>query len=619
MQLFTLIISLILLTIPRAYSALNLVPFLRKKCPKMSEITSKVESQKKQFEEDNPNQTFPENSTPESCQSNNYAELMRILWSDNKCLATGSFGKTYEMKYINPSTKENLQIVTKVVRFPGDRSQATDARAQISLANEIDANQYIFSLNLGKYFVPEVFGCLDFTEQMDSMKKIHNNDGLTENQMQNLALEDDQGVVAIFMEKLSISLHDVIKLALNGELRFPDQERFNLFYQAVIGLEIMDNYFLHCDIKPKNMMLKEVTEDEIKKLENTGIPIARFSKDEHYLLNFIDFGLISIGDKGQRECFGGTPGFMADEVIEDDSLDERDSFDEKEDIYSLGMSFLDFELAERGLSEFSKVDWILKKKMRNNDPSITFEESDIKQLNKKSLVKRMKKLMTNDKYRPIFLETLETMYPAFKLMIDNNEDFGNYKDLDPTLFLENDVKTFRHMMTAAITVYFDKYIKEDEKDRMVKDLDKQINEIKSMIKKQDTLDLQRKKRYYRLKKALLKINKKAVSKTVQLCLEMISVDVKLRASYEKIRETLVQIISNYDNFKKYIKEIYSYEDQFESEESSSSEDLSKMVELSSKGSVKDTQFRKPALGGDPQEKNFEDFISQKIDRHLIFL
>ena len=45
-------------------------------------------------------------------------------------------------------------------------------------------------------------------------------------------------------------------LTVKGKAFFLDHERLSFLLQAIRGLGIMDQYFVHCDIKPKNMMLK---------------------------------------------------------------------------------------------------------------------------------------------------------------------------------------------------------------------------------------------------------------------------------------------------------------------------------------------------------------------------
>lgn len=132
MQLFTLTISLILLSIPKAYLAVVLVADLKKACPMMSEIKSKFESQLNDFESENPNETFPKYSTPEYCQMMNFDELMRILFLGIKGLRIGPSEMVYDLnyiEYIDPSTHRELQIASKVVRFLGDGSRPRDSNA----------------------------------------------------------------------------------------------------------------------------------------------------------------------------------------------------------------------------------------------------------------------------------------------------------------------------------------------------------------------------------------------------------------------------------------------------------------------------------------------------------
>lgn len=229
----------------------------------------------------------------------------------------------------------------------------------------------------------------------------------SEDQLPNIFLTPFDGMAVIFLEKLSISLYDVIEQTKNGKKNFTYYERFNLLYQAVKGLEIMDEYFLHCNIKPQTIMLKQVNKDEIVDMAQAGLPPASSTGNEHFQLKFVDFGMIAIGDKGTRRCSGGNFGFLPNEFI------IKNSPTEKLDVYSLGMSFLDLELAQRGLSEFSKIDQILYKTTKNNQLEI--DSSDVTKLNNFNLVIEMKKLIAKINYRNNILEILEQKYPDYKV------------------------------------------------------------------------------------------------------------------------------------------------------------------------------------------------------------
>lgn len=479
---------------------------------------------------------------------------------------------------------------------------------------KIEANRMVFSKNLGKFFFPKVFGCVEFSEEMTLQKSGKDLPVIQRNKNANISLGPDQVVAAIFVEKLTLSLAQVIKDTRKRKKRFLDHERFNLLYQAVKGLEIMDEYFLNCAIKPGNMMLKKVTEDEIKEMEEAGVSPARLSLREHFQLKFVEFGLISAGAKGQRECMVGTAGFLPDEFFHENSTDE------KLDVYSLGMSFLDLELAERGLGSFSQVDSFLYEKKKKNE--LQLSSSEIWNLNNFKLFNEMKKLMVDKKLKPIFLQRLAKNFPAFKEKIDNDENSGRYEDLNPLLYLKTDVHTFRNMMVTAIGVYFDKFSKKEKKVPVVKDLNQQIEYLEKKIERAknaniDTKSLERLKQYYVSKKSLLQANKDLVKQMGLLFLNMISMEEKKRPGVTEVVSIVHNLKSNFDNLTKQdIKEIYSYEDKASKKKLTHSSMFGKKIP---RKIFMSREIKKPVQDKDQQEINLKNLTNEQIKRHLIML
>ena len=124
----------------------------------------------------------------------------------------------------------------------------------------------------------------------------------------------DDGVLFIAMELLDgLNLDALVDLA--GPL--PAARTIHFARQACGSLaEAHDHGIVHRDVKPANLFVAEAGGD-------------------HDILKLLDFGLARATERGEvtvteSNKFGGTPAYMAPEVV------ENDSFDSRSDLYGLG-------------------------------------------------------------------------------------------------------------------------------------------------------------------------------------------------------------------------------------------------------------------------------------------
>ena len=339
----------ILLSLALPCTSVALIDNLKNTCPMESDVSAMYLMKKNQFKANNQGKVFPGHLLTEYYDLKNLDALSQILFSDTKYLGAGTFGKVYAFNYVDPVTHKSLEIVSKVVRFPADGRISENAEIQQELAMEIYANQQIFQEPLGKFFFPQVFGCFEITSKIDSLSQQLDFSKLPKNEQVNITHKPEEGMATIFVEKLSISLADFMDLTFDGKAFFLDHERLSLLLQAVKGLGIMDQFFVHCDIKPDNMMLKQILVDDIVEMAQSKVSSARFNHNQFYQLKYIDFGLISFDQPENRECNGGTPGFIPDEYL------QRNVSNEKFDVYLSGMTFLDLELNKKEAMKASVV------------------------------------------------------------------------------------------------------------------------------------------------------------------------------------------------------------------------------------------------------------------------
>jgi len=164
------------------------------------------------------------------------------------------------------------------------------------------------------------------------------------------------------------------------------------------------------------------------------VAFAQFNHNEFYQLKYIYFGLISFDQPENRECNGGTPGFIPDEYL------QRNVSNEKFDVYSLGMTFLDLELNERGYEGFSCVDRVLHR--RKKAGGYELNQEDLQKLNQLELVKRMKQIMIDENYRLLFLDMLEEIFSSIKQKVNLNKKTLNYSLINCLDYFEQSVHNF---------------------------------------------------------------------------------------------------------------------------------------------------------------------------------
>lgn len=63
---------------------------------------------------------------------------------------------------------------------------------------------------------------------------------------------------AIYSEKLDFSLFNMMEAHLENPFNYPLIERLNFAIAAISGIEMLSEEFIHCDIKPENIMFKEI-------------------------------------------------------------------------------------------------------------------------------------------------------------------------------------------------------------------------------------------------------------------------------------------------------------------------------------------------------------------------
>jgi serine/threonine protein kinase len=279
------------------------------------------------------------------------------------------------------------------------------------------------------------------------------------------------------------------------------------------------------------------------------IPPARIGNDNYFQLKITDFGLLASGkDPENWRCINGTPGFIPDEFLEHDGIFY--TFD----VYGLGMSFLGLELNMAGYEGFHHIDAILfmrkqgdrRKKEKKNNLFQQLTQEDVNNLNDINLVVRMKQLIKSPVYKTSLLNELEKSFPEMKENMERKSP-GKYDTIDLIKYLEINVSFYRHIMLAAVKVYFTEYIPKVKVIEEIKSYEEEIEGIKEelLTNPENKEDLNSLKAYWENKILICNRNSELISKLIKIYLLMISAKHKTRPSVNQLKKTITQMSAQY--------------------------------------------------------------------------
>ena len=257
----------------------------------------------------------------------------RNITSSPRMIGSGSYGAVFMFSNIsnsNPLHHENVAV--KLLKISQDTASRAVQKEQYKVFKEIYTMNKLSRQRNGKYYFPSMLDCFVITDLLgyhisDLTQRLLDGNKSLATLAQNLAHKE---VIILPMEKLDMTLTTFIDYAktVNG-IRFTDRLKMSL--NLMSGLAMMSAHFIHCDIKPDNVMIKNITNERI----SHKAPVIKTKAGESFLVKYIDFGISVSKDS---ECKGGTPGFAAPELSE--SIFDHSNFD----LFSLGVLLIDMEL-----------------------------------------------------------------------------------------------------------------------------------------------------------------------------------------------------------------------------------------------------------------------------------
>lgn len=542
-------------------ASILLIDDLKTFCPSYDVMSDQFYSAKTKFEQKNQNQQFPAQKNHHYYDLKNLQTLGKLMLKSNSSIHKGRTSRVFETVYVHQHNKEQDYVAAKVIRFSASHERMDWRKAQKRLVLSIQANQHMFEQPNGRLFFREIYGCFEITGLVDSLISKVNQNSQEKKKLPNLAHHKAEGVVAIFSEFMNFSLEEILNILQQEKIQISAENRLNLFYQAVKGLNMMDPWLFHCNVTPGSMMLNQISSDEIAQMNQLKIPPASIIKDIYLQLKFIDFKSVAIADEREdRVCVGGTSGFIPDEYL------LKNKSHDKIDVFSLGMSFLSVELASLGYEGLYVIDSVFfgcKREYRRK-----LKEDEKSHLDSLLLVQRMKQIIGSNDYRIQFLNELEVIFPEFKEAVEDKD--CHYLSIKPLKYLESSISIYQNMMIVAIKLYFNSYYLQV---KMLEERQSYQDEIKGIQEEidsntEDTTQLEDEKNYWENRLSLFNASSKLTVDLVNLYLKMITPKYKDRISLPEVTAQIEKIKTDFfDKNQEIIDDIDLYLEEVNSSQS----------------------------------------------------
>ena len=370
-----------------------------------------------------------------SAEKQFYSDFSASITQAPKMIGFGSYGAVFQMNnLVGSSENKDHSLAVKLIRVSQNIKVPHVKKEQNKIFHEINVMTKLFSLANGRYYFPHLQSCVRVTDLLRPLIS-----GITSAQRKFYPALDflkskskDQEFIALKMEKLDINYGLFI-----GQMFDETQEglafidRLKIAKNLLKGLRLINESYLHCDIKPDNLMIKHVRPNDVDQKS----PLIELTSGEKFLIKFIDFGL-SVPKK--LRCTGATFGYAAPELF-----DKR--FDHKKfDIFSLGVLLVDTELQSLGLknglasvfmethqykfSKKSRLDDTIKQKLLSfrivstlNNYFQTKEGSDL-------LTKKLSQLdhLTETKIKGSIKKIFDISNPDFPHFLDHSVEYFEF-------------------------------------------------------------------------------------------------------------------------------------------------------------------------------------------------
>ena len=377
-----------------------------------------------------------------------------LVQPQTKSVGEGAFGHVFLYQYtFSAKGRQGVRNnAVKVITLPEDSRTSGGSHLQNLYMKEMNASIVLDQMDEQNLYFPRYDGCVEVTKDFSDLMEQP-----SARNKEHITVDKNTATFLYFTQKLDTDLFKFTKKFQNGTGPFLNQmNRVQLAINTMKALLVMNQKYLHCDIKPENIMLKKVSNDRASELFQLGLKPLETSPSDIYQSFVIDFGLVV--DKNIR-CSGGTPGFLAQEFFTQGSHAQFDAF-------GVAMMMIDTEFASLGLENLSDV-LAVSQTMKYKGIS-KFTSNDKVELNQTDLMKNIIFRLDKDEFvediRKLAIELYPPIVEELK-RIDTTHPWGTYK---PSVFLFQRPLVFEALVMAAMQGFnYNSPFTQDLADKMV--------------------------------------------------------------------------------------------------------------------------------------------------------
>ena len=237
----------------------------------------------------------------------NIDNLAEKIANNLKPIGQGSYGKVFKFDYLPDLNSNSIKAVGKNINIGNDYNYAHDRTMQNLIEIEINISKKLSIFDPNHLFLPEVFGIFDVTNYFDLFI-----DEYTLDENKDYLIGDiNSEQYLILMEYMDISFFDFLNDILLNSLVFLFHTVVRIGQHLIRALQLIYSEYTHCDVKPENIMFKEISIEKVNQLREYGIQPLQLYPGKFYQLRLIDFGLAAYGTPEERRCIGGTPVYLS--------------------------------------------------------------------------------------------------------------------------------------------------------------------------------------------------------------------------------------------------------------------------------------------------------------------
>lgn len=382
--------------------------------------------------------------TPYFLELFNLEKLAQTIQSGVKAVGRGQFGKVfkYQMR-ASIGSDLTIPVAAKEIFINNNYNSAQGREEQDMLEDEITFNEGLKTLDPNELYFPSYIGTYDVTNFFPKFV-----DGSTDEEIkQYLVPKKTQELLVLEMEFLDQEIFKYSIEMVKGLVKPYLHTRLKIGENIVKGLLAMIEKYFHCDIKPENVMARVISKEEQDRLATFGVERVELYPGKFYQIKLIDFGLVASGARSDRECEGGTPGFIPPEFF-------NGSSHENFDVFSIAMLMLDNELASDRMGFYSDTHAEVVNCMRKNDG---FDQKQKIELMKNSFYKMANHFSTNATYKDELYKQIRLHFPKFNSMISKNFSGEEPEEVKMTKYIFGNPMLFQGIMKATLDVYVSMY------------------------------------------------------------------------------------------------------------------------------------------------------------------